>query len=73
MQRHVIYVTSITYAIKGRDVLRKHGFKAYIERKTNTNGTAGCGYVIIAQGNRNKITSTLMNFGINVLDIKSIA
>ena len=55
MQRHIISVNSITYAIKGRDLLRKQGFRAYIERKTNANGNAGCGYVIIANGNKNKI------------------
>jgi len=73
MQRHIISVNSITYAIKGRDLLRKQGFRAYIERKTNTNGNAGCGYVIIAEGNREKITNALMNSGVKILQINSIA
>lgn len=72
MQRHIISVSSITYAIKGRDLLRKQGFKAYIERKTNQNGNVGCGYVIVAEGNRQKISGALMNSGVKILDINSI-
>lgn len=73
MQRHIISVKSITYAIKGRDLLRKKGFRAYIERKINSDGNTGCGYVIIAEGNRQKIVNELMTFGINIIDINSIA
>lgn len=73
MQRHIISVSSITYAIKGRDLLRKQGFRAYIERKTNGDGNTGCGYVIIADGNRQKISDALMNSGVKILQISSIA
>ena len=73
MQRHIISVSSITYAIKGRDLLRKQGFRAYIERKTNSNGNTGCGYVIVADGNRQKISAALMNSGVKILQINSIA
>ena len=38
MQRHIISVSSITYALKGRDLLRRNGLKSYIEKKTNANG-----------------------------------
>lgn len=73
MQRHIVSVSSITYAIKGRDLLRKQGFRAYIEKKTNVNGNIGCGYVIIADGNREKITNALMNSGVKILQISAIA
>lgn len=73
MQRHIISVSSITYAIKGRDLLRKQGFRAYIERKTNSNGNTGCGYVIVADGDRQKISDALMNSGVKILQINSIA
>lgn len=73
MQRHVITVTSITYAIKGRDSLRKQGFKAFVERKTNASGNAGCGYVIVAEGNRERITQILKLSGIKILEINSVA
>lgn len=73
MQRHIFSVSSITYAIKGRDLLRKRGVRAYIERQTNTIGNAGCGYVIVAEGNRQKISNVLKNSGIKILGISSIA
>lgn len=73
MQRHIISVGSVTYAIKGRDLLRKQGIKAYVERKTNTSNNSGCGYVIVAEGNRQKITRALMVSGIKILEFNSIA
>ena len=72
MQRHTISVGSVTYAIKGRDLLRKLGIKAYIERKTNTNGGVGCGYVIIAEGNRNQIVNALNDSKIKISEISSM-
>lgn len=73
MQHQIILVNSITYAIKGRDLLRKHGFKSHIERKTATKGNFGCGYVIVAYGNKQKIITLLKDYGIKILEISSIA
>ena len=73
MQRHIILLNSITYAIKGRDLLRKQGFRAYIERKTNNIGNSSCGYVIIANGNKNKIIRILAESGIKIINVDSIA
>lgn len=73
MQRHIISVNSVTYAIKGRDILRKQGIKAYVEKKTNTDGNVGCGYVIVAVGNKNKITESLIRSGVRILELHSIA
>ncbi len=73
MQRHIISVSSITYAIKGRDLLRKQGFKAYIEKKTNAKGNAGCGYVIVAFGNRDKIINFLSIADVKILEINTVA
>lgn len=72
MQHHYISVNSVTYAIKGRDLLRKMGIKAYIERKTNVNGNVGCGYVIVATGNKNEIVKALNNSKIKILELSSI-
>ena len=69
---HIISVKSITYAIKGRDVLRKHGIRAYVERKTNENGNVGCGYVLIANGNKNKIISLLNESGISIVGVNTV-
>lgn len=73
MPRHIILVSSITYAIKGRDLLRKQGLHAYVERKTNGDTNNSCGYVIIVNGNIKKIVSVLSDAGIKILDIKTVA
>lgn len=72
MQRYIISVGSITYAIKGRDLLRKSAIRAFIERKTNKNGSVGCGYVIVAEGNRDKISELLTSSGIKISEISSV-
>ncbi len=73
MQRHIISIGSITYAIKGRDLLRKQGFRAYIERKTNSDGSSGCGYVIVADGNLQKIVGILKSSNIKITELNTIA
>ncbi len=73
MQRHIISVISITYAIKGRDILRKEGVKAYTERKTNLVNHTGCGYVITAYGNLDKIKAILEKSSVKILNINTIA
>lgn len=71
MLYHTIAVGSITYAIKGRDILRKAGIKSHVERKTNQKGNTGCGYVIIAYGNREKIVDILKRNGIKIISISN--
>lgn len=73
MKRHIISVGSITYAIKGRDLLRNQGYKSYVEKKINAKGNVGCGYVIVAFGNREGIINSLTAAGIKISDISSIA
>lgn len=70
MQQNIFSVASITHAIKGRDILRKRGIKAYIEKKINTNGNAGCGYVIVAEGNRQSISKVLLDSNIKFSENK---
>ena len=41
-----IKVGSLTYAMKGRDLLQKNGYKAYLTRNPQPETDEGCGYVI---------------------------
>lgn len=68
MQRHIITGT-ITYAIKGRDLLRKKGFKVKIERITSRAGNAGCGYSIVLEGELKDAEKILRNAGVKILEI----
>lgn len=67
MGQHLIMVNSITYAIKGRDLLRNNGFKAYIEKTPGNLDTHGCGYSIIVYSRLDKAVSLLKDNGIKIL------
>ncbi len=68
MKRYLIQVGSVTYAIKGRDILRRKGFKVGIERTTGENAR-GCGYAISLDGNKSEAVELLRGSGVKILDI----
>ena len=68
MKRYIIATGTVTYAIKGRDLLRKKGFKVKIERITGK-ATLGCGYAIILEGNISQAEEILRGAGIKILEI----
>ncbi len=43
MGKPLIMVSSVTYAMKAREILVKHGIRGYVERIPKTEET-GCGY-----------------------------
>ena len=69
MKGHLITTGTVTYALKGRDILRKKGFKVNIERITGAE-TFGCGYAIILNGDIKEAESVLRNNGVKILEIK---
>ena len=62
----LVNVSSVTYAIKGRDLLKRHGIKAYIERTPRRNGNDGCGYSIYFDGEYQSTLELLKNSGIKL-------
>lgn len=58
-----IKVSSITYAMKGRDFLRKRGFSASIERTLTPAENEGCGYSIYIRGNASEAIALLRTSG----------
>lgn len=62
-------IGSVTYALKGRDILRKHGFKVYIERKPSEY-KSGCGYALKFNGDMKKAQEILNRFGIKNKEIE---
>ena len=68
MQRYMIVTPSVTYALKGRDALRRMGFPARIERRRGQNG-GGCGYGIVTEGDIRKTERVLNNASVKVLEI----
>lgn len=68
----IITTGTVTYAIKGRDVLRRNGYTAKIERKNSLSGSAGCGYTVVTSGEKQKILELLNNAGIKILKVEEL-
>ena len=67
MNQERILVSSVTYAIKGRDLLRSMGFKAYIERSKSGLENTGCGYTIYVNEDTDRAEQILKEHHIRVL------
>ncbi len=68
MKRYSVATGTVTYAIKGRDLLRKKGYKVSVERKSGEK-IHGCGYAIIFEGDIKTATEILSKGGIKILEI----
>ena len=70
MNKSYIAVASVTYAIKGRELLLKNGFKdVYFQRVPNLTSN-GCGYAVYVSKNLNKAVSLLRNASIPIIFVK---
>ncbi|MDD6284208.1 MAG: DUF3343 domain-containing protein [Firmicutes bacterium] len=69
MVKNSIMVGSITHAIRGRDILRSKGYKAFIEKTKGRLDGAGCGYSITLSSDPQAAAELLRSNGIKVLGI----
>ncbi len=72
MREYIITTGTITYALKGRDLLRKNGIKARVERITSGKGSSGCGYAIISN-DRDRAEEILRKGSIKIIEINERA
>ena len=66
-----VTVSSVTYAIKGRDVLRNNGIKAYIE-KNRRQGAFGCGYGVTVKDKKEEALKILREHGIKIYSVTEL-
>lgn len=71
-KNYLITTGTVTYAIKGRDLLRRKGINAKIERITSGKGSAGCGYAIAISGQLDKALELLHSADVKILEINEI-
>ncbi len=71
MHKYVISTGTVTYAIKGRDILRRNGYKAEIQRSAGL-GKIGCGYGVAFVGDSKKAEELLRLAGVKILETKQI-
>ena len=69
MKRFTITTGTVTYAIKAKDILKRNGYKAYVERVTSGNSSKGCLYAVIVESDSNSVIDMLRSAGIKIIDI----
>ena len=70
--KHVIVTGTVTYAIRGRDILRKNGFKASVERNSSGLGRLGCGYGILVFGDITKAIELLKQNNVKIIEVNKL-
>ena len=66
MGKPLIVVGSITYALKGRDLLARRGIQAVVERTPRSADSCGCGYSIYVPNRTDEAEWILNRSGIRV-------
>lgn len=66
MSKKGIKVGSVTLAMKGRDLLQRNGYKAYLTRNPHPQEDEGCGYVIYVNNIDKRCFDILKRNGIKV-------
>ncbi len=63
---NILILSSVTYAMKSRDLLFRYGIKAYVERLPRTKET-GCGYGVYVPHGTDEAERILKENGVRVL------
>ena len=71
MDKNFYVIGTVTYAVKGREILRRNGIKAHVERSFAAD-RIGCGYGIVAEADVKKVLMLLSKANITVKEVKSI-
>lgn len=64
-EKRLIVVSSVTYALKSRDLLFQKGIKAYVERLPRTK-ESGCGYGVYVPRRTDEAERILREAGVKV-------
>lgn len=62
-------VSSITAAMRGKNVLDRNGIKSYIARAVHDDGKNGCGYSLMVNDNADRAEQLLRSSGIRIRGI----
>ncbi len=67
MEKNLIMMSSITNAMRGRELLRQYGINAEIERTPRNSLRQGCGYSLYVPARTDEAMSLLAENGIKVI------
>lgn len=68
MERPLLAMSSITSAMKAKDILFNNGIKSNVERTPKTQRNKGCGYSLYVPKDIDKAKKILSENGIKILD-----
>ncbi len=66
MVKPLIMVSSINYAIKGKQILSSYGIKSEIERTPKRSASTGCGYSLYVPERTDEAEEILISKGIKI-------
>lgn len=70
MEKSIIIVKSITFAMRGQQLLNNYGISAYLERNLGMTSRYGCGYSLRVKTEQAESAAELLRrAGIRVVDI----
>ena len=70
--KNVVVTGTVTFAIRGRDILRSNGIVASVERNNSGLGRFGCGYGIVVHGDIDKAVEILRRNSIKIIEINKV-
>lgn len=59
MNKAIIRFSSVTYALKAKEIAEKNGGRVTVRKNLNPKKNEGCGYSLIVMGNAEKIINML--------------
>lgn len=71
MHRHVIRLTSVTYAIRAQKLLEQHGIRSYVKKLTNSMSVHGCGYGLEIIGDPDTAVQIIESAGIRIVEVSA--
>lgn len=72
MKKALFILSSITYAMKGHDLLNSKGIKSEIKRAPKNKALSGCGYGLLIHERVDEAAEILEEAQIKVLEIKNL-
>ena len=66
MDKPLIMMSSVTNAMRGREILRRHGISSEIERTPKNKARQGCGYSLFVRRNTDEAERILRESGLKV-------
>ena len=69
MNRYIIRLTSVTYAIRAQRLLEQKGIHSYVRKLPHSLHVRGCGYGLALSGSVEAATQVLSAAGIRIVEV----